>query len=246
MSAARLAIVVLLFGLFGDQGADHGRTGNTLFEQGQYAAAESAYRDGLAAHDDTTGTVYASLQNNLGAALHRQKEFAEARTAFQRAIRAASTEKVRRRALFNSGTAAAGLGQLRDALSDYKDVLLLDPTHQQARYNYEVLKGQLAIHPGEVGCQIQVSTDNVFARYNYEVLKRQLAKNQPAPSRSPDVEPSAFARRLKRKADMLVSKNEYQAAAELMSDGLRKDSTVAAYRDFMGRLTDVAQIAETP
>jgi hypothetical protein len=31
-----------------------------------------------------------------------------------------------------------------------------------------------------------------------------------------------------------------------MQKGLRRDSTVAAYRDFIGRLEDVAQIAQTP
>jgi tetratricopeptide (TPR) repeat protein len=140
---ARLALVLLLFGLFGDEGAEHGRTGNALYEQGEYAAAETAYRDGLAAHADTTGAVYAALQNNLGATLHRQERFSEARAAFQTALRAAPTPTARTRALFNAATAAAGMGRLEAALAEYRQVLLQDPDHKRARYNYEYLKRQL-------------------------------------------------------------------------------------------------------
>ncbi len=211
----RLALVLLLFGLLGDEAAEHGRSGNALYEQEQYSAAEGAYRDGLAALEDTTGAVYAALQNNLGAALHQQDRFADARAAFRRAARAAPTPEARRRARFNAGTAAAGLGELRAALADYRQVLLDDPTHAEARYNYEY-------------------------------LKRRLAERQPGGQDAPDIEPSPYARRLKKQAEALVRKTQYEAAAELMRKGLRTDSTVAAYRTFMGRLDDVAQIAQTP
>jgi len=212
---ARLALVLLLFGLFGDTGAEHGRTGNALYEQERYSAAEGAYRDGLAALEDTTGTVYAALQNNLGAALHRQEQFGEARTAFRRGARAAPAPEARHRARFNAGTAAAAQGRLREALADYKQVLLSDPTHEAARYNYEV-------------------------------LKRRLAQRRAGGRDAPDVEPSDYARRLKKKAEALVSERRYEEAAALMQEGLQNDSTVAAYREFIGRLDDVSQIAQTP
>jgi len=210
----RLALILLLFGLFGDTGAEQGRSGNALYEQGQYAAAEQAYRDGLAALNDTTGAVYAALQNNLGAALHRQKQFAAARSVFERAARAAPSLDERVRARFNAATAAAGLGNLQTALHDYRQVLLMEPDHTPARYNYEVLKRQLASRKGA----------------------------QPPP----DVEPSAYARRVKKKAEALVARKQYRAAADSMQRALRRDSTVAAYRDFITRLTDVVQIAQTP
>jgi tetratricopeptide (TPR) repeat protein len=211
---ARLALVLLLFGLLGDTGAEHGRSGNALYEQGQYAAAATAYRDGLAAIDDTTGAVYAALQNNLGSALHRQKQFAAARSAFERAARAAPSLDERVRARFNAATAAAGLGNLKAALRDYREVLLMDPTHAPARYNYEFLKRQLTSG----------------------------RRSQPPP----DVEPSPYARRLKKKAEALVARQRYGAAVDSMRRGLRRDSTVAAYQDFIARLTDVAEITRTP
>lgn len=212
---ARCALILVLFGLFGDEGAEQGRMGNALYEQERYAEAEAAYREGLAAHSDTSGSVYTALQNNLGAALHRQERFGEARAAFQQAVRAAPTSDARVRALFNAATAAAGTGSLTSALDDYKDVLLLDPTHDAARYNYEY-------------------------------LKRQLAERRSGGRPPPDVEPSPYARRLKKKAEALVARQQYDSAAMLMEKGLRTDSTVAAYRDFMQRLDDISEIAQMP
>ncbi|MFO8100321.1 MAG: tetratricopeptide repeat protein [Salinibacter sp.] len=211
--ASRLLLVLVLFGLLGDVGAERGREGNALYEEGRYAAAEAAYREGLAALDDTTGAVYAALQNNLGATLLQQETYPEARTAFQRARRAAPTETARIRARFNEGTAAAGAGDRAAALAHYREVLLQRPTHEAARYNYEYLKRQQAASGG---------------------------------GSSSDIDPSDYARRLKEKAEALVARQEYDDAARLMEKGLRQDSTVRAYRDFMARLDDVVQINQRP
>lgn len=206
---ARLALLLLLFGLLGDTGAEKGREGNALFEQEQYADAAAAYRAGLAALDDSTGALYTGLQNNLGLALHRRGQYEAARTALDRARRTASTDAERVRALFNTATVAATMGDRRKALRHYRRVLLLDPTHEAARFNYEYLKRR---------------------------------KGAPPPTETPDVDPSPYAQRLKQKAGALVTRTQYTAAAALMRDGLRRDSTVLAYRSFIRRVEEVAQI----
>lgn len=209
---ARAALIFLLFGLFGDTGPEKGREGNALFEQEKYAAAAAAYRSGLEALADTTGTVYVGLQNNLGLALHRQGRLDAARMAFRRARRAVSTDAERARVLFNAANAAAEMGDRAGALHHYKQVLLLEPGHEAARFNYEYLKRRQESRP---------------------------------PSEPPEIEPSPFARRLKKRAETLVTRTQYTTAAALMKDGLRKDSTVRAYRDFMKRIEEIAQIARS-
>ena len=209
---ARVVLILLLFGLLGDTGAENGRDGNALFEEGRYAAATEAYRAGLDALDDTTGAVYAGLQNNLGLALHRQDRLGAARTALRKARRAATTEDGRGRALFNAANVAAERNDRTAALNRYREVLLLDPDHEAARFNYEYLRRQ------EDGG----------------------SKGEP-----PSIEPSSFAQQLKAEADALVGRTQYTTAAALLRDGLRRDSTVRAYRDFMARLDEIAQIARS-
>ena len=209
---ARAVLILFLFGLFGDTGPEKGREGNALFEQEKYAAAATAYRAGLNALADTTGAVYGGLQNNLGLALHQQDRLDAARTAFNRARRAASTDDERVRALFNAAATAAELGDRAAALQLYKQVLLLDPSNEAARFNYEYLK------------------------------RRQESQ---ATGEPPNIEPSPFAQRLKKRAETLVARTQYTTAAALLKDGLRRDSTVQAYRDFMRRIEEIAQIARS-
>lgn len=209
---ARAALLLLLFGLLGDRGAEKGRDGNALFERGRYVAAADTYRAGLDAMADTTGAVYVGLQNNLGLALLRQERPGAARAAFRKARRAATTEAERVRVLFNAATAAAAMKDREAALRQYRRVLLLDPTHEAARFNYEYLKRQGGERSGGT---------------------------------SPDIEPSPFARKLKKKADALVARTQYTTAAALLRDGMRRDSTVRAYRDVIARLEEIVQIARS-
>lgn len=206
---SRGALILLILGLFGDTGSEKGREGNAQFRDGRYEAAAATYRDGLSALEDTTGTLHTALQNNLGLALHKQESYGPARRALGRARRTATTKAERIRVRFNSGTVAAVMGNRAEALRHYRHVLLLDPTHEAARFNYEFLKRQ-----GGGGGR----------------------------SESRDLEPSAYAQKLKRKAEALVAREQYTTAAALMKDGLRQDSSVAAYQDFITRVEEVAQI----
>lgn len=79
------------------------------------------------------------------------------------------------------------------------------------------------------------------ARHNYEWVHRRL-EGEPPPQDNTPPEPSDFAEQLKARADSLVDARQYMEALNLMLDGLRQDSTVAAFGDFMQRLHEVVQI----
>jgi hypothetical protein len=42
-----------------------------------------------------------------------------------------------------------------------------------------------------------------------------------------------------------VARTQYTTAAALLRDGMQKDSTVRAYRDFVTRIEEIAQIARS-
>jgi len=205
-------LIVLFALLFAADGADDGRRGNALYEEGAYAEAAAAYRAGLDGYGNETGPSYTGLWNNLGAALHRQGKYKEAATAFQHALDAAETPAHRARAFYNAGNNAAAQGQIESALDFYRNALLADPDYEDARFNYEY-------------------------------LKREQTNRQRQQQSDPDtIEPSDYARKLKRRAETLAKQRRYADAYRLMQAGRQRDSTVAAFQSFITRLSDVAQI----
>jgi len=210
--STRLLILLLATLLSGADGVDEGRRGNQLYEAGNYAAAAEAYRAGIDQHETGEGPLYANLWNNLGAALHRDESYADAGQAFRTAADVAATPRQRARAFYNAGNNAVAQDQLDTALNLYRQALLADANYDDARFNYEYLKREMA----------------------------RQQEQRPEPADRP--EPSAFARRLKQRADSLVTNRRYEDAYRLMQDGLQQDSTVAAFQSFITRLGEVTQI----
>jgi len=211
MTLARwLLLPVLVSALWTSSGASEGRRGNTLYERGAFAEAEVAFQSGIAQTDPRDSTQYAALHHNWAAALYQQEAYTQADSAFTVAQEYARSTATRVRIRYNRGTNAARTGNTQAALAHYRATLLLDPTHNDARHNYEVLARQRAAAP--------------------------------VPRPAPDIDPSDYAQRLKRRADALAAQRDYAAAFDLMQNGLAEDSTVAAYQDFMGRLGAIVAI----
>ncbi len=138
-----LLLLVLLLGLAGDGDKD-GRRGNAHYKSGNYEAAADAYYRGLAAYETgTPDAAYYGLQNNLGAALHQQGDFALARPAFARAMETAPSQADFARAAYNAGNNTFREEQAEAALDFYKKALLADPANADAKFNYEFVKRRL-------------------------------------------------------------------------------------------------------
>lgn len=214
-----LAALLLSWTLFAADGVEEGREGNARYRSGAYAQARQAYGRGLAERDQhSASAITSALWHNLGLALHRTDSTQRAMAAFQSAIAAAPDSLARSRAAYNAGTAAAQAGHNQAALGRFRQALLTHPGHAEARFNFEVVKREL--------------------QRKKQKQKKKKKKNRPPP----DVQPSAFAERLKARADSLVAQRQYKSAHQLMQQGLRRDSTVRAYRSFIQRTGAVAQI----
>lgn len=212
----RLFIALLIvLPSFGGDGAREGRQGNAFYENGQFEEAAEAYRAGLQELEEGDAPAMAArLWNNLGAALHRLERHEEAHKAFENALSAADADEDRVRAAYNAGNNEVARGNLEAALDFYERTLLADPSHEDARYNYEFVKRRL------------------------EQESEQPQQNQ----QQEDIEPSDYAKRLKAQAEALVEQEQYQDAHDLMMEGLKKDSTVQAFQSFITRVRDVSQI----
>lgn len=156
-----------------------------------------------------------SLLDHRGMAHALAGRDAEAVASFQDALRAAPDDRAAARAAYHAGNAAAASGDRMAALAFYRRALLAEPDHEAARHNFERLA---------------------------------LDDTEPPPEQSPDdappPEPSAFARDLKARADALVAERRYAPALALFLDGLRTDSTVAAYQSTIDRLEGVVGVEE--
>jgi tetratricopeptide (TPR) repeat protein len=214
-----LVLAIAGWTLFTADGAQEGREGNERYRAGAYPAAIRAYQRGLAERDRHAASALTSkLWNNLGLALHRTDSTERAVAVFQHAFRTAEAAAGRGRAAYNAGTAAAQTDRDQAALGRLRQALLADSSHEAARFNFELVKRRL------------------------ERKKKQQKKKKQKQKPSPDVQPSAFARRLKARADSLVARRRYADAYRLMTKGLRRDSTVRAFRSFIRRTSAVVQI----
>ena len=86
---------------------------------------------------------------------------------------------------------------------------------------------------------------NDAARYNYELARKMLEQQEKEQENKEDkIEPSEWAKELKKKAESLVKRYRFGEAYQLMQEGLQKDPTVAAFKDFTERVRFIHEIEQ--
>jgi len=93
--------------------------GRALYDAGEYASAAGVFRDPMW----------------KGAALYAAKEFEAAETAFMQVGSADG--------LYSQGVCLALLGRYEEAEEAFGDALVLDPEHEDARFNRDLVRGIL-------------------------------------------------------------------------------------------------------
>lgn len=141
-AAARPAAAVLLLSVVSSCAPRDTSAGARAYAAKRYAEAAAAFRSEIAAGDSTPATYY-----NFGTSLLAADSLAQAAEVLARATEAPDSV-VRYRAVFNLGLAhlVQGLAlegdsakpSLDAALAAYKRILLVDPSDEDARWNYEL------------------------------------------------------------------------------------------------------------
>ncbi len=102
------------------------------------------------------------------------------------------------------------------SIESYKKTLRIKPSDEQARTNLAKAQKILAI--------------------------KQKQTHDMKKSQQKDVEPTPFAVKIKKQADVLVQKHQFVEADALMEMALKQDKSVEAYKDYMKKIKDVIEI----
>ncbi|MBD3244307.1 MAG: tetratricopeptide repeat protein [Chitinivibrionales bacterium] len=216
-----LGVVVLTVPLSADEVYTRNKQAKRLYEQGKYDEALEVYNEALLAAPDEP-----ALHANRGSVLFRTERYDDAVEAYDRALdgdtsgMAADVHYNRGNAYFRQGEQLMAAGnqqameKFKAALTEYVQVLKLRPSDKEAKWNLELAAAR--------------------------VQQSQQPQNQGGAPRN--MEPSEYAKEMKRKADELVARTEYREALALMQQALTKDKTVQVYREYMKRLGEVSGV----
>jgi tetratricopeptide (TPR) repeat protein len=205
-----IPILILLFGI------DPGNIGksNSAKSKAKEAYVKGDYKTAIENYKyltDSLGVKEDEVMMNLAHSYFNLNDTANALTTYQKLL-TSQNKMLKSNAYQQLGVLSNRQEKLEEALANFKEALKTDPTNEDARYNYEMVKKKL------------------------EEKKKQEKKN------NPPKEPSEFAKKLKAQADLLVLQREYKSAYDLMIGGLQKDQSVAFYQTFIDRTKIVASI----
>ena len=180
-----------------------------------------------------------------GNTLHQQKEYAAAAVSYQKALEKSPTYY---KAAHNLGNTLAIQKNTKEALSQYELALKGAKTKKEKAASYHNI-GNVYLQEKAYDKAIDAFKNSLRAnplddetRYNLAHAKKMLKKQKEEEQKNKQDPPSAYAKRMKKKADALVSKFKFEEASELMYKALEKDMTVTNYKDFMKKLDDVIEI----
>jgi tetratricopeptide (TPR) repeat protein len=129
--AIGILVIMGLAGLLPAQTAHrYLREGNGAYSDGNFTAAEEAYRKALEAEQNLQA-VY-----NLGNALLQQGRLKEALSRYERVAEMAEEEGLKADAHYNLGHVYFQMKQYQKSMQAFKAALLLRPKDQSAKYNY--------------------------------------------------------------------------------------------------------------
>ena len=176
------------------------------FNQEEYEAAISSFRtltDSLGINEDP-------ILLNLANAYFHQKDTTNAQQYYSRVL-SSEDAQLRSLAYQQMGVINKQKNEFDKALSDFKSALKSNPSNEDARYNYELLK---------------------------QMMEQQEQQQE---NENKDIEPSEYAKQLKAQADKLTKQNLFEQALSIMQKGLQEDETVAAYNTYITKLNDVVE-----
>jgi tetratricopeptide (TPR) repeat protein len=115
---------------------------NEEYAENKFVDAEANYRISDSKFPNKTIAPY-----NLGNAIYKQNQVAEAKFAYAKALRNAKTRSDKHQAFHNLGNVFMKEKDYTQAVEAYKNALRNDPSDEETRYNYALAKKKLKENP---------------------------------------------------------------------------------------------------
>ena len=133
-----LLVLFTDFYVYADQTDSHIQEGLNQYEKGLYQEAEKSFAQARSNRPDDHRLDY-----NLGSSQYKQGKYLEALQDYTQAVQQKSNPQIKINSLYNSGNALFKLGKLEEAEAVYKNVLTLDSSDMDAKFNLEFVREQL-------------------------------------------------------------------------------------------------------
>jgi Ca-activated chloride channel family protein len=136
-----------LWGIACGENTVSNETANGLFAAGDYAGALAEYRDLQLDLPDSP-----ELAVNAANALHKLAQYPQALPEYGKAIDGKDL-KIRATAQYDRGNTLFRMGRYEDARDAYREVLRIDPSDRDAKFNLEIIQRLLSARPAQPGQQ---------------------------------------------------------------------------------------------
>ena len=207
-----------------DQADSNIQEGLNQYQEGLFPEAEKNFAEARSNRPDDRRLDY-----NLGSSYYKQGKYEEALQDYTKSALDESNPQLKKDSLYNAGNALFKMGKLKEAEKTYKNVLVLDPSDMNAKFNLEFVREQLKKEKE----QKNNSDKNDSSKQNNEESEQQKSKNgkndeKPKPNQnetSPsDNEPSQSAKT----STQELSEKEAEQLLGNLSEDLKKISQMQA------------------
>lgn len=134
MKSITFTLVTVLTGLYtlAQTSNSHVITGNKYYREQKFDRALTEYEAALPATGNDAVTSY-----NLGNALFRNQNYADATKAFDNTIVNAKTNGIKQKAYYNKGVSLSKQNKLEESIDAYKMAVMMNPADSNARINLQ-------------------------------------------------------------------------------------------------------------
>ena len=152
-----------------DQADSNIQEGLNQYQEGLFPEAEKNFAEARYNRPDDRRLDY-----NIGSSYYKQGKYEEALQDYTQSALDGSYPQLKKNSLYNAGNALFKMGKLKEAEKTYKNVLALDPSDMDAKFNLEFVREQLKKKKEKE----KNSDKNDSSKQNKEESEQQKSKNE--------------------------------------------------------------------